>query len=70
MRKIHALGLSLLLVMGLLATGCGKQEEAASSGGDAATGDVSLRMLNIKAEVDEQINELAAAYEAETGVHV
>lgn len=67
MKRFYVLFLSLILVCGLFA-GCKK------SGGDKeAAQDNSekhITLFNVKSEVNTQIEELAAAYTAETGVEV
>ena len=76
MRRHFSLGLSVLLAFSLILVGCGKSsgEDAAKETTEetnAATAPgTSITLLNIKTEVNDQINELAAKYEAETGVHV
>ena len=70
MRRHFSLGLSVLLAFSLILVGCGKSsgEDAAKETTEetnAATAPgTSITLLNIKTEVNDQINELAAKYEA------
>ena len=68
MKNNFYLLLSGFLTLSLLLSGCGKAE----SGKDEAKDHTqkSITMLNIKGEIQSQVESLGAAYEAETGVHV
>lgn len=69
MKNLNRLILCFVLVGGLLCTSCGKVEtEVAEEEAGAPSGSITL--LNIKSEVNEQIESLAAAYTAETGIEV
>ncbi|MBR1627753.1 MAG: extracellular solute-binding protein, partial [Lachnospiraceae bacterium] len=57
--------LSGVLAVSLLFGGCGKKDDAADGSGSAdAGGKVTLRLINNKGEVSEQMQELADAYNA------
>lgn len=71
MKKLNAGLLSLLLGLSICISGCGK------AGGDNAQKDASaqgenqsITLLNIKGEIQSQVESLASAYETETGVKV
>lgn len=70
MRKLISVWMCVVLMAISFFTGCGKQEEASadSDGGNGAGTEITL--MNIKTEVNDQIEALAAAYQAETGVKV
>lgn len=71
MRKFCALLFSFVLVCGALA-GCQKNSEVETASTEAAseTASGSVTLLNVKSEVNSQIEELAAAYTKETGIEV
>ena len=70
MRKQISVWMCLFLVIATVLGGCGKQEEAASGDtGDTSAGG-SITMVNIKSEINSQVEELAKAYQAATGVEV
>ncbi|MBR5636985.1 MAG: ABC transporter substrate-binding protein [Pseudobutyrivibrio sp.] len=70
MRKHFSVVMCLLLIATSVFTGCGKQKEAASGdAGDTSAGG-SITMVNIKSEINSQVEELAKAYQAATGVEV
>ena len=63
----------LAAVLAFSLAACGGSAASAANSGEAVVssgGDYDLRLVNGKVEVDEQLKELAAAYEAETGVRV
>ncbi len=69
MRKLLAVLLGGLMISSVLLSGCGKKEEATTEA--EATGEsVSITMVNIKSEINTQLEELAKAYQSETGVEV
>ncbi len=69
MRKLLAVLLGGLMISSVLLSGCGKKEEATTEA--EATGEAaSITMVNIKSEINTQLEELAKAYQAETGVEV
>ena len=67
MKRFYVLFFSLILVCGLFA-GCKKSESTDESAQDNS--EKSITLINVKSEVNSQIEELAAAYTAETGVKV
>ena len=66
MKKLYSIGLVVFLGLGLILTGCGKE----TSVSEEKSGATKLTMLNIKGEVQSQIEELAKTYQQETGVEV
>ncbi len=75
MKKLLTLLLALTMVLSLAACGAPAEESApaedgASTDTPAATTDGSVYYLNFKPEQDQQWQDLAAAYTAETGVPV
>ena len=78
MKKLLAILLALVMVLGLVACGGSTTEETkapAAEGGEAAEapaadGATSIRMVNGKIEIDAQLKKLAEMYKAETGVEV
>ena len=67
MKRIFALSFSILLISGLL---CGCKGEESEETTSAETTASSITLLNSKTEVSSQIEDLAAAYTAETGTEV
>lgn len=67
MRKQISIWMSLILMSLLVFAGCGVQQEVAE---ETETTGVSITLLNIKSEINEQMEALAQAYQAETGVEV
>lgn len=67
MKKILALLLTGAMTLSLCA--CGSSSDGSGSSSDSSSG-TTLRLVNGKIEVDEQLKELAALYEEETGVTV
>ena len=76
MKKLLALLLACVMVLGLAACGGGGGDGASPSGstggntGGGTSGGNSIRLVNGKIEVDAQLKKLAEMYEKETGVHV
>ena len=66
MKKLYSIGLVVFLGLGLILNGCGKE----TSVSEEKSGATKLTMLNIKGEVQSQIEELAKTYQQETGVEV
>ena len=81
MKKLIAMLLALVMVLGLVACGGTTAEETKAAAGEteaaaaeteaaASTAAGSVYWLNFKPESDEALKEIAAMYEAETGVPV
>ncbi len=70
MKKSVVFLLSTLILGVTLTGGCGKNDTEIQADGATATFDGTLRVLNIKSEVNEQINALAKEYTKETGIAV
>lgn len=69
MKKISVVLMVAVLLCCTALSGCGKKE-AQSAETEVAAFDGTLRVLNIKSEVNQQIVDLAAAYTKETGIQV
>ncbi len=67
MKRFYGVLFSMILVCSLFA-GCKKNDTAESESSEESA--KSITLLNAKSEVNSQIEELAAAYTAETGVEV
>lgn len=67
MKRLYAMGLIVLLGCGLVFSGCKK--ESAEEEQTTQTSD-SITLLNIKSEINNQVEALAAAYTKETGTEV
>ena len=71
MKKLNAGLLSLLLGLSICISGCGKTSgDNAQKDASAQGENQSITLLNIKGEIQSQVESLASAYEAETGVKV
>ncbi|WP_029233274.1 ABC transporter substrate-binding protein [Butyrivibrio sp. VCB2006] len=68
MRRVNAIAISLILLACLVLGGCGASQTEDVTTEAAFEG--TLRLLNIKSEVSEQIGTLASQYEKETGIKV
>ncbi len=68
MRKHGIFLLSFVLFMCSILSGCGQKSEETAEETDSFTG--TLRVLNTKSEVNDQINALAQKYTQETGIAV
>ncbi len=68
MKKITVTLLAAALCMGTVLNGCGKTEVETSAPEQPFTG--TLRLLNIKSEVNDQLVSLGKQYQQETGVGV
>ena len=67
-KKLMVLMLSVVMVIALAACG-GGSSDGGSSGGGAGDG-TSITLFNSKNEIQEDLEELAKAYEEKTGVHI
>lgn len=67
MKRLYSILFAIVLVAGLFA-GCKKADGGETAGGEESA--KSITLLNVKSEVNAQIESLAAAYTAETGVEV
>lgn len=67
MKKYLAFLLAVIMALACIASGCGQSKEVEA---DASTGAVSISLLNIKSEVDSQLQALAQQYQKETGITV
>ena len=67
-KKVLAVLLTLLMVLGL--TACGGGGDSDSSGGGGAGDGTSITLFNSKNEIQEDFEELAKQYEELTGVHI
>lgn len=73
MKKLLALLLTGTMVLSLGACGGGGSDSGSGDSGSSDSGSSSgttLRLVNGKIEVDEQLKKLASMYEEETGVKV
>ena len=74
MKKLLALLLTGTMVLSLGACGGGGSDSGSSDSGSSdsgsSSGGTTLRLVNGKIEVDEQLKKLASVYEEETGVKV
>ncbi len=70
MKKSVVILLSTLILGVTLTGGCGKNAAENQADEATATFDGTLRVINIKSEVNEQINALAKEYTKETGIAV
>lgn len=70
MRRLSAGLLSVIMGVSLCVSGCGKAGGKASQESLEQSEAQSITLLNIKGEIQSQVEALGAAYEAETGVHV
>ncbi|QFJ55174.1 ABC transporter substrate-binding protein [Pseudobutyrivibrio xylanivorans] len=68
MKNLSRWMLCLVITGGMLFTGCSSQVAEVTEEEEAAGGTITL--LNIKSEINEQMETLAKAYQAETGVEV
>ena len=68
MKKLIALLLAMVMVIGLVACGTTNEEKPGETGGETAKG--SVYWLNFKPESDEALQEIAKMYTDETGVEV
>lgn len=66
-RKLITL-MATILCLGTVLNGCGKADEKTESPVESFTG--TLRILNIKSEVNDQIVALGKQYQQETGITV
>ena len=71
MKRIGTGILSVVIGMSLCVSGCGKATVDNATPEQSENNDAqSITLLNIKGEIQSQVESLGAAYEAETGVHV
>lgn len=73
MKKLLAILLAFVMVLGLAACGGGDPGDSSGGGSDnsgGGSGSGSIRLVNGKIEVDAQLKKLAQMYEDKTGVHV
>ncbi|SDB19991.1 raffinose/stachyose/melibiose transport system substrate-binding protein [Pseudobutyrivibrio sp. YE44] len=70
MKRLFTTFLCLTLAMAFILSGCGKKEAASSEEKKADSSGTTITMMNIKAEINDQVLALASKYESETGVHV
>ena len=71
MKRIGTGILSVVIGMSLCVSGCGKATVDNTTPEQSENNDAqSITLLNIKCEIQSQVESLGAAYEAETGVHV
>ena len=70
MKRLSAGLVSVIMVMSLCVSGCGKADGEAAQKSSEQSEAQSITLLNIKGEIQSQVESLGAAYEAETGVHV
>ncbi len=66
-RKLAGI-LSMAMCFSLIFSGC--KSDGGGSKDESQTGATSITLFNIKSEIGDQLQTLAAAYENETGVHV
>lgn len=66
-RKLAGI-LSMAMCFSLIFSGC--KSDGGGSKDESQTGATSITLFNIKSEIGDQLQTLAAAYEKETGVHV
>ena len=67
MKKKYVIPLALVMSFMCITSGCGQSKEVEADATESAS---SISLLNIKSEVSSQIEALAKAYEAESGVKV
>ena len=70
MKKLNSILGCMVIALAVFLSACTKQAETTSATSDIEEGVSEITLLNIKAEVTDQIKTLAQTYEAETGVHV
>lgn len=70
MKKLNSILGCMVIALAVFLSACTKQVETTSATSDIEEGASEITLLNIKAEVTDQIKTLAQTYEAETGVHV
>ncbi len=70
MERMFSLLLVALLLTGTILSGCGKGADSAASEEAGTQEEIVLDLLNVKSEVNSQIESLAAKYQQETGVTV
>ena len=67
MKKYLVFTLAAIMTLVCIASGCGQNKEIEA---DASSGASSISLLNIKSEVDAQLQTLAKQYQKETGITV
>ncbi len=69
--KLNLMAATTALVLAASLTGCSKGSSASSSASQAGSASKkSIRVFNIKVEIDSQLKDFAKAYEEKTGIHV
>jgi raffinose/stachyose/melibiose transport system substrate-binding protein len=65
-KRFALVGLTGVLLLSVIAAGCGKKEETSGAGGGNASGqNVTIKMFQFKVEIAEQLAKLAKEYEKE-----
>lgn len=70
MKKLFSMLLVAILLTGTILSGCGKGSDSAATEEAGPQEEIVLDLLNVKSEVNSQIESLAAKYQQETGVTV